>query len=97
MIRNAKATAINEASGETVKLKKKDAHALGLLCYVESELNEYADNYCDVYLHEGAGLYNRIYGEIAKEVCGVMLQKLSSIINDTSGAMISNAKDKQRG
>ena len=97
MIKIAKATAVNDESGETVELRKKDAHALGLLCYVESELNEYADNYCDVYLHEGAGLYNRIYGEIAKEVCGVMLQKLSSIINDTAAAMINNAKDKQRG
>ena len=97
MIKNAKATAINDESGETVKLKKKDAHALGMLCYAESELREYMGNYCDVYTHEGAGLYNRIYGEIASEVCGVVFEKLSMIINDVAAAMINNVKDKQRG
>ena len=93
-IKNAKATAINN-SGETVKLKKKDAHALGLLCYAESELQEYMKNYCDVYTHEGAELYNMVYGEIAAEVCGVVFEKLSMIINDVAAAMINNVKDKQ--
>jgi len=63
IIKNAKATAVNNDSGETVELKKKDAHALGLLCYAESELQEYMHNYCNVYTHDGAGLLRGFPGD----------------------------------
>ena len=86
---NAEAKCIHD--GEEIKLRKKDSHALGLLCYAESELQNRMAKYC-----EGCGDMNtldKIYQENAIEVCGVVFDNLADIINDIAGAMIEEAKD----
>lgn len=87
-----KATAINDESGEVVELRKKDAHALGLLCYVESELTERMARYCRDW--EGMSILDKITQEIATEVCGDMLAEYKDILDDVALAMINEARGK---
>lgn len=88
---NAKAKCIRD--GEEITLRKKDSHALGLLCYAESELQNKMDDYCNEFMGEDASILDQVHGEIAAHTCAVVFDKLADIINDIASAMIDDAKD----
>ena len=88
------ATAINAETNEVVELKKKDAHALGLLCYAEAELqNRICDHINE--LCENQSVYGQVYKGTFSRVSDTVMEMLDDIINDIAAAMIMKAKGKQ--
>lgn len=86
------ATAINEETNEVVELKKKDAHALGLLCYAESELANRMVEYCESV--DDKTFMGTLFQETAIEVCAVVFDNFKEIIEDIASAMIEDARER---
>lgn len=91
---NAEAKCIHD--GEEIKLRKKDSHALGLLCYAESELQNRMADYCAEFTGEDASILDQVHGEIAAHTCAVVFDELADIINDIASAMIHDAEAKKK-
>ena len=79
-----------------VELKKEDSHALGLLCYAETELQERMADYCNEFMGEDASILDQVHGEIAAHTCAVVFDELADIINDIASAMIEDAEAKKK-